>query len=174
MRWWRVVRYQFLLRARRTKVLGWRVCWGRKMSLLLPSYSPIVRQGPTWDPWPAPCQAKEMLGTSLLWTPTFASVKYYPQNTMTLQGCVQLWSCKQQTIYMGQQHAVPLLTEGVCRIGFAMELKAEGNSGTGQSAHSVLPWKGLEQREWWRKTGKISKCCGDGHNTPKGRASPPC
>lgn len=43
-----------------------------------------------WEPWPAPCQAKEVLGTSLLWAPTFASMKYYIQNTTALQGCVQL------------------------------------------------------------------------------------
>lgn len=29
---------------------------------------------------------------------------------------------------MGQQHPVPLLTEGVCRIGLATEHKAEGGT----------------------------------------------
>lgn len=121
-----------------------------------------------WEPWPAPCQAKEALGTFLLWTSTFASMKYYPQSTMALQECVQLWSCKQQTIYMGHQHPVLRLTEGVCRTGLTTEHQVEGDIGMGQPPHSILPWKDLEQREWWGKISKSSMCCGDGDNTPKG------
>lgn len=73
-----------------------------------------------------------------------------------------------QTTNHVQRHPVPLLTEGVCRTGLTTEHKAEGDTDMGQPPHRVLPWKGLEQREWWGKWARLACVVEIGTTHPRG------
>lgn len=126
-------------------------------------------------PQPAPCQAKEVFGTSLPWTPASPTTKFYPQNTTALQGCVELWPLKPSTSQTTNRLRGPEppraafadctgLLDWACHV-----TQANGHGGVGQPPHRVLPWKALG-----RGIQRQDQHCQDmWEDTATGRASPP-